>query len=92
MSTFTRAYASLAVSVCLLSCGECKELNKRLYCNTSLPASYVLQIIPNLLRAIHSINVVYYKKSVWPHLGNAFRFLVSSITITLNFLYSGGII
>jgi hypothetical protein len=88
MSTLTRAFMSFSFAVCILSCKECKEYNYLGNCFRTHVYAYLLQVIPYLLRVIQAFNVVYFKKQYWPHMANGFRFLTSSITITMSFLYS----
>lgn len=93
LSSFSRGYTSLSLSLCLLSCITCRENNTRAYCNiTSLIPAYALQSIPYILLACQSFNLSYYQKALWPQFANGFRFISSLIFITFNFLYAVGYI
>jgi len=66
--------------------------NQRLFCDKTFIVTYIIQVIPFILRALHAFNFVIYNKTLCPHLANTFRFILSAVTITLGFLYSRGIL
>ena len=88
MSSLTRAFLSFTIIMCTLSCQECTEANDRMDCSRTHLFGYLVQVVPYVLRTIQSFNVVYYKKQYWPHMANGFRFLFSSTTVTMSYLYA----
>jgi len=93
MTTLSRAYTSLSLSMCLFTCNICKKENIRDDCDKiSLIPAYVLGTTAFLLRASQFFVLTYYKKQYWPHLVNAFRFITSAIFMTIAYLHSAGII
>jgi len=82
LTSLTRPFATLYLSMCLLSCVKCREENIRSTCSRSSIIALVLILAPFVIRFFQCLNRFYYTKMAWPHIGNAIKYL-GGITFNL---------
>jgi hypothetical protein len=90
MCSILKPIATLTLTFCLFYCLPCREENNRLYCKRKNHATYVLQVIPYLIRMCQCINRFYYTKMAFPHLANTFKYLTGIIMILAEYLWWKG--
>ena len=88
LTSMTRPFASLVVSLCLLNCQPCIEMNRTEDCSRNMIAAFILMLLPFVIRFFQCLNRFYYTKMAWPHLGNALKYCGGMANVILSWLYA----
>ncbi len=86
----TRPFQNLTLSICLITCDTCRNLNQREYCTRNLIPGYIVALIPFVMRFFQCLNKYYYTRMAWPHLANALKYSGGITNVTIGWLYATG--
>jgi hypothetical protein len=87
LTSLTRPFASLTLSLCLISCEGCRQNNNRDKCTRNTLPALILILLPFLIRLLQCLNKWYYTRMAWPHLGNAVKYCAGLAYNTLSWFY-----
>jgi len=92
LTSLTRPFQNLALSMCLITCELCKETNTRQTCSRSIVPALIVTLIPFVMRFFQCLNKYHYTQMAWPHLANALKYTGGITNAITSWLYANGIV
>ena len=84
LTSLTRPFQNIVLSICLITCENCRDNNVRDTCSRNMLAALIVSLIPFVMRFFQCINKYYYTRQAWPHLVNILKsfFLITNTVTT----------
>ncbi len=90
LTSLSKPFATLVMSLCLITCKECKEENITNNCNRKTITCLILMLTPFIIRFFQCLNRLYYTRMPWPHLANAIKYCFGFSNIFFSWLCDVG--
>ena len=88
LTSLTRPFNSFTLTICLISCNECLEDNKRGSCIRNDISGLIVNLLPFIIRFFQCINRYYYTRMAWPNLANALKYSCGIVFVVINWVFS----
>ena len=92
LTSLTRPFQNISLTICLITCEPCKEKNIRGYCSRNLTPALIISLIPYLMRFFQCCNKYHYTQMAWPHIANALKYAASIVNVFTSWLFNNGLI
>ena len=86
LTSLTKPFTSLVMSLCLITCKKCRNENITDVCNRKTITCLIIMLTPFVIRFFQCLNRLYYTKMPWPHLANAIKYCFGFSNIFLCWL------
>ncbi len=90
LTSLTRPFTSLVMSMCLITCKECRIENTTLDCSRKTLVCLIVMLSPFVIRFFQCLNRLYYTRMPWPHLANAIKYSFGFSNIYFSWLFDNG--
>jgi hypothetical protein len=87
LTSILKPIATMTLSFCLFYCPSCRGTNSRLNCSRYSHATFILQMVPFMIRWSQSINKFYYTKMPFPHLANSFKYFLGVMMVFSQYMW-----